>query len=338
MASTPLSDHLLQNVKDRKKASWARRYIRAIQSGELPENTELEEAKTILEEIFESICTSKFERESLMTLLTNDGSRESLAELLSKVVKRFEAKATAGIGIMAKRPTHHKYGPLSVALSNDAAVSHKAECEPETVFRIDTEGLNYMWNYLKPAPISAKAKEDSKWELRLNDRHWYDDRDSRYHFILVKTYLNVRDDEVTNESFHGNYQWLPLMYNGDVYDKYKLQLELPSFGNTDKVTGEGSDLTIIYRRDIDKREQLHYVEHWFGRVNTSEMLNLDQYFPPFMIEGEEDELDDDAIGLIVENSLNKLSKGAKAGMDVHEAYLPDERVKQFADGFEEGGD
>lgn len=148
----------------------------------------------------------------------------------------------------------YRYGPLSVALSNDSAVSHKAECEPETMFRISTEELDHMWLYLKPKPFSKGAKRDCKWELRLIERHWHEDAEDKYHFVLVRLFNNPRTDDVVSESYHGSYEWLPLMYNGDTYDKYKLELELPTFGNTDKVTGSSSDLTITYRRDIDHRE------------------------------------------------------------------------------------
>jgi len=122
------------------------------------------------------------------------------------------------------------------------------------VFRINTEQLDRMWLYLKPKPFSKQCKRDSTWEMRLIDRHWQSDAEDRFHFVLVRTHDNPRTDDVISESYHGSYQWLPLMYNGDTYDHYLLELELPSFGNTDKVTGSNSDLTITYRRDIDKRE------------------------------------------------------------------------------------
>jgi predicted house-cleaning noncanonical NTP pyrophosphatase (MazG superfamily) len=108
MSDSPLCDILLKNCKDKRKASWARRFARALQTEEIPENTELEEAVIILESILRSICTSAFEKESLMTLLENDGTKEAMADLLPKVVARFEAKASHGIGVMAKGPNRRK--------------------------------------------------------------------------------------------------------------------------------------------------------------------------------------------------------------------------------------
>lgn len=108
MSETPLSDVLLKNCKEKRKASWARRFARALQTEEIPENTEFDEAVAILEAILKSICTSSFEKESLLTLLENDGSKEAMAILLPRVVARFEAKASHGIGVMAKGPNRRK--------------------------------------------------------------------------------------------------------------------------------------------------------------------------------------------------------------------------------------
>jgi hypothetical protein len=82
-------------------------------------------------------------------------------------------------------------------------------------------------------------------------------------------------------------------------------------------------------------QHLHYVEHSWGRVGTSECVAFDQLFPPYFVEGEPDEMNDEALGKLIDESLRRLGNGAQAGMDVHEEYIPQERKKVYADGFED---
>ena len=86
---------------------------------------------------------------------------------------------------------------------------------------------------------------------------------------------------------------------------------METFGNTDKATGEGSSLTVVYQRDPEHRAQLNYIEHTWGRITTSEMVSFDQIFPPRMVEGNVEELDDEAVDALINASLKRLAKGAQ---------------------------
>ena len=69
-------------------------------------------------------------------------------------------------------------------------------------------------------------------------------------------------------------------------------------------------------------QHLKYVEHQWGRRGTSEMWNFDHMFPPFLEEFEEEDMDEDAVGSLIERSLRRLQKGAQAGIEEHEPYIP----------------
>lgn len=82
-------------------------------------------------------------------------------------------------------------------------------------------------------------------------------------------------------------------------------------------------------------QKLYYVSHTWGRVTTSEMVNIDTMFPPYFEETKVEELDDAAVDELITNSLKRLGRGAQAGVEEHTAWLPGQRV---ADRTEEGAD
>lgn len=324
----PLVTLVFKNAKEKRVASWTRRFARALQSEEtIEENMHLDDIREILEKTLKSTCTTDWEEQNLRTILANDGSKDSMQVLLPKLVDRIKAKAGAGA------TGGSRYGPLSVALANDAAVSHKAECEPTCVFRATSAELAAKWPYFHPRPPSGAPLPGRNWELRLTTRHWKDDGASS--FCLSRGYEPgwLRRDDVCGEAYHGTYAWNELHHHGDTYDEYELELTLPTFGNTEKLTGDGSELTVLYRRDVDQPKHLKYVSHDWGRTSTSEMENVDTHFPPELVEGAVEELDDDAVGALITMSLTRLKRGAQAGVEEHEAHLPGEREKIVAESF-----
>ena len=61
-------------------------------------------------------------------------------------------------------------------------------------------------------------------------------------------------DDLAYESFRGSFLWSSVLHGGDVYDDYELTLDWGSGGNTDRHTGEGSGLEVVYRRDVNDFE------------------------------------------------------------------------------------
>ena len=82
---------------------------------------------------------------------------------------------------------------------------------------------------------------------------------------------------------------------------------------------------MVYARDADRRGELNYQSHEYGRTSTSEMVSVDERFPPRFFEGEVEELSDDEAGELIKMSLERLAR-AKAGVqETHEAHLPPPR-------------
>ena len=319
---------LLLNVDPKQIDAWTRRLAWATSLGEedIPTNLDLEDVRDTLEANLSAVCKTDWEIQNMLSACKNDGSSDSLTAVLRTLTDRLKAKLEAGAGDGAKGS---RYGKLAVALSEDGAVTHKTECEPEQIFKTNSTTLATQWAYLRPPPQGQRVRPNTTWELRLTDRFWNDTEDERKRFVLIRGNETPKEgperDDVLNETWSGSYTWAPLVHRAVVYDDYELTLELPAFGNTDRHTGEGSSLTIIYKRNVDNSKVLNYTEHIWGRTNTSEMHFFDHMFPPRLTEVPNEELDDDAVDELINMSLARLSKGAAAGVEEHGAYLPGQR-------------
>jgi len=157
--------------------------------------------------------------------------------------------------ILHGRVAHVRYGPPSVALTDDGAMTHKAECEPDHVFLATTTELTNAWHYLHPKPVSPHPRPNAAWELRLTTRNWHRAVEDRRNFVLTRGWevpkAGHQRDYVENVTWQGTYEWGELHHQGDVYDNYVLTLTLPAGGNTDKATGEHSELVVVYHRDTE---------------------------------------------------------------------------------------
>jgi hypothetical protein len=297
---------------------------------DIPENEDLGDVRATLEVNLHAVCKTDWEVQHVLSLCANDGSKGGLTSVLHALTDHIKAKRDASNGTGGGQVRGgSRYGKLAVALSQRGAVAHKAECEPAHVFRTDSTTLAAQWGFLKPPPKNPHVRPNTTWELRLTDRIWKDDDDDRRRFVLTRGREVAKEgperDDVLNETWAGAYAWAPLLHGGDVYDDYELELELATMGNTDKHSGDGSSLTVLYRRDVEHVKVLHYSEHAWGRTTTSEMRSFDHAFPPRMTEVHVEELDDAAVDALVTMSLARLSKGAAAGVEEHGAYLPGQR-------------
>jgi len=332
--NTPICNVLFANCGAKRKDAWVRRFARTLSHQNIESNENLAVVLEILESVLTDTCQSTWEKENLLNIVANDGEKEQLVPLLQTLTDRVKEKADMGYGNAENRS---RYGNLAVPLSNEGAISHKAECEPEHFFRITSEQLDQMWSYLKPPPASARVVLGTWWELRLTNRVWKGaDDPGRHCFVLSRGLAEKKErDDVAFETFRGEYSWGSVLHGGDVYDDFELTLEWESGGNTDRHTGEGSGLDVVYRRDIKDSKKLNYVSHTWGRVTTSEMVNIDTMFPPYMEETQVEDLDDAAVDALITASLKRLERGAQAGVEDHGAHIPEERVQDHT---EEGAD
>ena len=319
---TPLVDVLFENTEGRRLDSWIRRFGRELQDPiSVGDGDHISDLKQLLETVLINMCTSDWEMKNLEVLLRNDGTVQSMNNIINQLKQRKQRKEE-------KKRGGSRYGPLAVQLSEQAAVKHKKCSEPDYLFRASTSQLQPLWPFLKPSPRGKNCRPNSVWELRLTFKPWTKWDDDRATFVVIRsreTYDGHKPQRSHAEETTGLYEWQSTLHNGEVISESELILTMEEFGNTDKSTGESTYLRVTYQRNYDNPREINYVNHEWGRTTCSEMINIEERFPPRLFESDVEELNDEEVGNLIKKSFARLARANAGVEDVHKAHLPPPR-------------